>query len=42
MAEDASHAIKLEKKMRPDDIWIDEEWKKQNLTNAIDGIGFNK
>ena len=31
MAESAKDALKLEHKIAPDDVWVDEEWTKQNL-----------
>lgn len=38
-ADSAKHAIKLEIKQSPDDVWVDEEWKK-NSNLPQDAIGF--
>lgn len=38
-AKDATDAIKAEKKREVDDVWVDEEWKK-NSSNPKDAIGF--
>lgn len=39
MAKDASEAIKLDKKHPVDDVWVEEDWKRNNLTNQI---GYSK
>ena len=38
-AESAEQAIKKEKKQKPDDVWVDEDWKKNNIQKK-DAIGF--
>lgn len=38
-AKDAEQAIKIEKTQKVDDVWIDEDWKK-NSDNPKDAIGF--
>lgn len=37
MARSASEALRKERKTRPDDVWVDDEWKKDNkeLASAI-------
>lgn len=38
-ANDIPQALKIEKKQKPDDIWVDDDWKK-NSSNPKDAIGF--
>ncbi len=38
-AANASDAIKKDRATPPDDVWIDEEWKK-NSNNPKDAVGF--
>ncbi len=38
-AESAKQAIKKEKNVVVDDVWVDEDWKK-NSSNPKDAIGF--
>lgn len=38
-AKDAKQAIQVEKKIRVDDVWIDDDWKR-NSNNPKDAIGF--
>lgn len=40
MAQSAQEAIRLEKKVRPDDVWVDEDWKKDNPNQLLSAIGF--
>ncbi len=43
MAKSIEEVIKKEKKIKPDEIWIDVELKKENKdtkTNLVDAIGF--
>lgn len=40
MATDAIHALRKEKKHKPDDCWVDEEWRKGNPDRLADAIGF--
>lgn len=35
MANSAQQAIRLDKKTPPDDVWVDETWKNNNLSSAI-------
>lgn len=39
-ANSASHAIRLEKHAKPDDVWIDDQWK-QAQVNTKDAIGYD-
>lgn len=39
MATSAHEALKKERRVRPDDVWVDEEWKKNN-PNLESCIGF--
>lgn len=41
MAKSAHEALKKERKVRPDDVWIDEDWKKDNPNQLVSAIGFN-
>ena len=42
-AESASQALKVEKKSRADDCWIDEEWKKaQDYKSKPSGFNLKK
>lgn len=38
-AKTAQEALRIEKKYAPDDIWVDEEWKKDNDVSSKK-IGF--
>jgi hypothetical protein len=40
MATNCQQALKKEKKTRPDDCWVDEEWKKDNQKDLVSAIGF--
>lgn len=40
MASCASEALRKERRVRPDDVWVDEEWIKNNPTQLISAIGF--
>lgn len=40
MATSAHQALKKERRVRPDDVWVDEEWAKQNPTQLVSAIGF--
>lgn len=42
MAESAQDALRKEKNIKPDDVWIDEEWKKMNEGKLKTPFGFNK
>lgn len=39
MASSAAEALKIERKYRPDDCWVDDEWMKNNR-EASSAIGF--
>lgn len=41
MAKSAHEALKLERKVRPDDCWVDEDWKKENPDKLVSAIGFS-
>jgi hypothetical protein len=41
MAKSAQDALKKEKKVLPDDVWVDEDWKKENPNQLESIIGFN-
>lgn len=41
MATSAQQAIKIERRVRPDDVWVDEDWKKENPTQLISAIGYS-
>lgn len=41
MAKDASDAIKKEKSVPADDVWLDDDWKVKPLQDS-NGMGFNK
>jgi hypothetical protein len=40
MATSAHEALKKERRMRPDDVWVDDDWKKDNPTQLQSAIGF--
>lgn len=40
MANSAMEAIKKEKKHSPDDVWVDEDWKKNNDDKVSSYMGF--
>ena len=43
MASSAHEALKKERRVRPDDVWVDEDWKKEkgNSLKLESCIGFN-
>lgn len=41
MASSAHDALKRERRHRPDDVWVDEEWKKENKNSLESAIGYN-
>lgn len=41
MATCASQAIKKSKKINPDDVWIDDDWKKGQANQLASAIGFD-
>lgn len=41
MAKNAQDALRKERSIKPDDVWIDEEWKKINMENVTQkDVGF--
>lgn len=36
----AADAIKKEASIAPDDVWVDDDWRKNNTDNLADAIGF--
>jgi hypothetical protein len=40
IATSAHEALKKERTIRPDDVWVDEDWKKDNPNRLISAIGF--
>jgi hypothetical protein len=41
MASDVQDACRKEKTQRPDDVWVDDEWKAGKRNALADAIGFN-
>jgi hypothetical protein len=40
LATSASDAIRKEKNIKPDDVWVDDDWRKGNKDNLASAIGF--
>lgn len=40
MAKSAQDALKKEKRVRPDDVWVDEDWRKENPGTLVSAIGY--
>lgn len=40
MASSAHEALKKERRVRPDDVWVDDEWKKEKGNRLESAIGF--
>lgn len=40
MAKSAHEALRKERRTRPDDCWVDEDWKKENPDQLVSAIGF--
>jgi len=40
MASSAHEALKKERRLRPDDVWVDEDWKKEHKEQLASCIGF--
>lgn len=40
MAKSCQEALRKEKKVKPDDCWVDEDWKKDNEDELVSAIGF--
>jgi len=41
MAKSCQEALKKEKKIIPDDCWVDEDWKKDHQQDLVSAIGFS-
>lgn len=41
MAQSAQEALRKEKEILPDDVWVDEDWKKDS-SFQLQSFGFNK
>lgn len=41
MATSASEAIRKSRKLNPDEVWIDDEWKKGQANQLASAIGFD-
>lgn len=41
MAKSAHDALKKERRIRPDDVWVDEDWKKENPNQLASVIGYS-
>jgi hypothetical protein len=42
MASDINEAIRLEKKQKPDDVWVDDDWKKANSDQPSGNVGYKE
>ncbi len=42
MARDAREAIAIERSRAVDDVWVDDEWKKEHQGRESNAIGFGK
>ncbi len=40
MASSAQEALKIERRTKPDDVWVDDEWIKNNPNQLASAIGF--
>lgn len=40
-AKNAAEALRKERQYRPDDVWVDEEWRKEHKTQLSSAIGFD-
>jgi hypothetical protein len=40
MAKDVIQAIRIERHQKPDDVWLDDDWKKANAEEPTATIGF--
>jgi len=40
MASSAHEALKKERRVRPDDVWVDDEWKKEKGNRLESVIGY--
>lgn len=41
MAKSAAEAIKKERRIIPDDVWVSDEWIKENKSDLTSAIGYN-
>jgi hypothetical protein len=42
MATDVQDALRREKHHKPDDVWLDDDWKKSHADEPTKEIGFKK
>jgi hypothetical protein len=42
MAANIQDAIRKEKMQKPDDVWVDDDWKKANADQPSADLGFKK
>lgn len=42
MARSAAEAIERERDVRPDDVWVDEDWKKAHEDQVATTMGFGR
>lgn len=40
MAKSAHDALRIERRVRPDDVWVDDDWKKENPNQLQSAIGY--
>jgi hypothetical protein len=40
MARSAADALRKEKRIKPDSVWVDEEWSEGKRTNLAEAVGF--
>ena len=41
MAHSAQEALNKEHKHRPDEVWVDSDWAKENSNSLVSAIGFD-
>lgn len=41
MAKSASEAIKKERKIIPDDVWVSDDWMKENKSDLTSAVGYS-
>ncbi len=42
MASDINEALRLDAKTRPQEVWVDEDWRKNHAEDAGGKMGFDK
>lgn len=40
LASSVQEALRKERRTKPDDCWVDDEWKKENPNQLVSAIGF--